>query len=158
MEIDSVAVNSGLKERDKIVEMLHKFLASTFALYLKTLNFHWNVTGPQFHDFHLLFQSQYEELALAIDEMAERIRGLGYFPEGSLKAFAGLSIIEDEPGKLEAMKMIKALLRDHETLICYLRENLPIIEKDHDSVTVDFLVKRLSAHENTTWMLRSIIS
>jgi starvation-inducible DNA-binding protein len=158
VESDTIDINSDLKEREKIVEVLHKLLASTYALYLKTQNFHWNVTGLQFHDFHLLFQSQYEELALAIDEMAERIRGLGFFPEGSFKVFAELSIIDDEPGRLEAMKMIKALLRDQETLIHYLREVQFVVKKCDDEVTVDFLITRLSVHEKTAWMLRSIIS
>ncbi len=158
MEKDSVKVNLGLRDREKIGNVLHKLLASTYALYLKTQNYHWNVTGPQFQTFHLLFQSHYEELAEAIDEMAERMRALGYFPEGSFRAFSKLSFIEEVEGRVEAMQMISSLLNDHETLICYIRENLPFIEKLEDGATADFLNKRLAVHEKTSWMLRSTIS
>ena len=158
METDSVRVNIGLEEREKICNMLHRLLASSYALYLKTQNFHWNVTGPQFQTFHLLFQSQYEELAEAVDEMAERVRALGYFPEGSFTAFAKLSLIADQEGRPAAMKMIEILLADHETLICEMRKNLPFIEKLEDGATADFINKRLAFHEKTAWIFRSILS
>lgn len=158
MDTDSVAVNICLEEREKISNILNKLLASSYALYLKTQNFHWNVTGPQFQTFHLLFQSQYEELAETVDEIAERARALGYFPEGSFTAFAKLSLIADELGRPKAMKMIEVLLGDHETIICFLRENLPFIEKLEDGATADFINKRLAVHEKTAWMFRSILS
>ncbi len=152
---DKIEVNIALKEREKICTILHKLLASTYALYLKTQNYHWNVIGPQFQTFHLLFQGQYEELAEAIDEMAERIRALGYFPEGSFETFSKLSLIKGEFGHPGAMEMIQTLLKDHEALIQYMREHLPFVEEQEDGATADFLNKRLAIHEKASWILRS---
>lgn len=158
MEADTIPVNLSLNQREKICEMLHKLLASTYALYLKTQNYHWNVTGPQFQTFHALFQTQYEELAEAVDEIAERVRALGYFPSGSFESFSKLSLINGEEGHPKAMEMIQNLLTDQETLIQFLREHLPFVEKEEDGATADFINKRLATHEKVAWMLRSTLS
>jgi len=105
-----------------------------------------------------MFQNQYEDLAEAIDEIAERIRALGYFPEGSFEAFAKNTLIEGEKGRPKALEMIKQLLADHETLIQFLREHLPFVEKEEDGATADFINKRLSIHEKVLWILRSTAS
>lgn len=159
MEKDSLELNIHLKENDRkqIAEILQDLLASSYALYLKTQNFHWNVTGPSFPSYHVMFQNQYEELAETIDEIAERIRALGYFPEGSFESFSKRSLIEDEKKVISPTKMIQILLQDHECLIRFLRESLPTVEKFLDGATADFINKRLSAHEKIAWMLRSIL-
>lgn len=146
------------EDREELCCILQKLLASSYTLYLKTQNFHWNVTGPDFHSYHLMFQSQYEELAEAIDEMAERIRALGYFPEGSFESFIKMSLIKGINKLLSSMKMIEVLLHDHETLIGYLREKLPFSEQVEDGATADFINSRLAVHEKTAWMLRSILT
>ncbi|QVL57938.1 MAG: DNA starvation/stationary phase protection protein [Simkaniaceae bacterium] len=158
MECDALNVNIDLPNREKICEILHKLLASSYTLYLKTQNYHWNVTGPHFHALHLLFQSQYEELAISVDEIAERIRALGFFPSGSFEAFKKLTLISEETRFPEATEMLQKLLADHESLIQFLRKNFPIIEGEGDSATADFINKRLEVHEKTSWMLRSTLS
>ena len=146
------------EERAKLCPFLQGLLASSYSLYLKTQNFHWNVTGASFHSYHLMFQDQYEELAEAIDEIAERVRALGYFPEGSFESFAGKSLIQDAKGVSPPIKMVEILLEDHETIICYLRKGLPLAEKVGDGATADFINKRLAVHEKTAWMLRSTVT
>lgn len=160
MEKDQLELKIGLEEKDRAVlcDILQTLLASSYALYLKTQNFHWNVTGPAFPSYHALFQKEYEELAEAIDEMAERIRALGAFPEGSFESFSKGSLISDVQGVLPPLKMIETLLHDQETLICFLREKLPISEKFADGATADFINKRLAVHEKEAWILRSILT
>lgn len=160
MEKDPIELKISLKQSDRetLCDVLQCLLASSYALYLKTQNFHWNVTGPSFQSYHSMFQSQYEELAETIDEVAERIRALGHFPEGSFKGFADLSLLEDANGVITPIEMIKTLLEDHETVICFLRGKLPVAEEFGDGATADFINKRLAIHEKTTWMLRSTIT
>jgi len=160
MNQDIVELHIGLqsKEREDLCAILQGLLASSYALYLKTQNFHWNVTGPAFHSYHLMFQEQYEELAEAIDEVAERIRMLGEFPDGSFESFAKVSLVKCAKKVLPPLEMIEALLRDQETVICYLREKLPYAEKVEDGATADFINKRLAVHEKTAWMLRSTLT
>lgn len=158
MKSDSQSVNIDLPNREKVCEILHQLLASTYTLYLKTQNYHWNVLGPHFQSLHLLFQSQYEALAEAIDEIAERIRALGYFPSGSFEAFKKLTLLEEETGFPKATEMLGKLLADHERLIQFLRHHFPIVEKEEDSATADFINERLTNHEKTAWMLRSTLS
>jgi len=152
-----VDLDLDVKEREQLCNILQVLLASSYCLYLKTQNFHWNVTGPNFHSYHLMFQDQYEELAQAIDEIAERIRALGYFPEGSLASFAKSSLVRDTEGVSPPMRMVEKLLSDHELIIRYLREGLPLAERATDGATADFINKRLAIHEKTAWMLRSIL-
>lgn len=158
MQKEAQPINSGISDTKKVCEVLHTLLASSYMLYLKTQNFHWNVTGPHFAPLHALFQTQYEDLAEAIDEMAERIRSLGFFPEGSFSVFGKLSILKEVTGSpLEAMKMVETLLKDHEALILFMRQHLGEIEELSDGATADFINKRLATHEKFAWMLRSVI-
>jgi len=158
MECDQQPVNIHLPNCEKVCEILHQLLASTYTLYLKTQNYHWNVLGAHFQSLHLLFQSQYEELAESIDEIAERIRALGYFPSGSFESFKKLTVIEEEKGLPKATEMLQKLLTDHERVIQFLRQYFPTVEKEGDSATADFINKRLASHEKTAWMLRSTLS
>ncbi len=160
MENDILDLKIGLekKDRQRLADILHVLLATNYMLYLKTQNFHWNVTGEGFVSFHLLFQNQYEELAKTIDEIAERIRALGFFPEGSFSCFSKLSLIKEAKALLGPMKMMETLLEDCQTLVCFLREKLPIAEELNDGATADFINKRLFVHEKNIWMLRSILT
>ncbi|MCB1072086.1 MAG: DNA starvation/stationary phase protection protein [Chlamydiia bacterium] len=158
MECDKQPVNINLPNREKVCEILHQLLASTYTLYLKTQNYHWNVLGPHFQPLHLLFQTQYEELAESVDEIAERIRALGYFPSGSFESFKKLTFLEEEKGHPKATEMLQKLLEDHEQVIQFLRQHFPMVEKEGDSATADFINKCLATHEKTAWMLRSTLS
>jgi len=142
----------------KLVELLSKFLASTYTLYLKTQNYHWNVTGPLFHTMHVMFEAQYGELALAADEIAERIRALGAVAPGSYSQFSKLTTIKEAPHDVpKAMEMVKDLELSHESLAKQAHEIIEIATSLHDDVTVDMCVSRKGAHEKTAWMLRSVL-
>jgi len=132
-------------------------LADTYTLYLKTHNFHWNVTGPMFQTLHLMFMAQYNESWLAVDLIAERIRSLGYPAPGSYQEFAALTSIEDSNGKVSAKDMIKQLVAGQEAVVRTAREVLPIAEKAGDQPTVDMLSARMEVHEKNAWMLRSLL-
>ena len=150
--------NLGLssKSRDTVGALLARLLADEHVLYVKTRNFHWNVTGLDFGSLHALFESQYTALAETIDEIAERIRMLGAVAPGSMKEFLKLARIDEQPGgKLEAEKMIAALLSDHEAIIRTLREDVEKAGQAGDAGTNDFLVGLLESHEKTAWMLRA---
>jgi len=152
--------NIGIAEADraKIAEGLSRVLADTYTLYLKTHNFHWNVTGPMFNSLHTMFELHYNELALAVDEVAERIRALGHFAPGSYKAFGKLSSIDEAPDQPpEAMAMVKSLAEGHEAVARTAREVFKVVEKAGDEVSVDLLVARMQVHEKTAWMLRSTL-
>ena len=143
-------------QRSKIAEILYGLLASSFTFYLKTQNYHWNLTGKEFYAMHKLFQEQYEELAETIDEMAERIRAMGHFVDGGMAQFKEKSIIDDETDSKKSLeKMIQQQVKDHEALIRYLREHLPVVEGFEDGATADFINKRLAVHEKMAWMFRS---
>lgn len=139
----------------KIADELAHLLADTYALYIKTQNFHWNVTGPNFPALHKLFDDQYNELAEAVDVIAERIRALGSLAPGSFSEFQKLTSIKDENGNLSADKMIQKLLKDHETLAQHANMIFVKAEKAQDQATMDLLIDRMRAHEKTAWMLRS---
>lgn len=147
----------GLDElkRKEICETLSKVLAHTYAIFLKTQNFHWNVTGKEFYALHIMLEKQYEELFEAIDEIAERIRALGGHPEGSFEAFAALSDIKGERQLVSAPEMLKKLVSDHERHVCHMRKHLPFIEEAGDGASADMINKRLAVHEKSAWMLRS---
>jgi starvation-inducible DNA-binding protein len=150
--------NLGLssKSRDTVVSLLARLLADEHVLYVKTRNFHWNVTGLDFGSLHALFETQYNALAETIDEIAERLRSLGGVAPGSMKEFLKLTRLDEQPGgKLEAEKMIAALLSDHEAVVRALREDIKAADKAGDAGTNDFLVGILEAHEKTAWMLRA---
>ena len=145
------------KDREKIAEGLSRLLADTYTLYLKTHYFHWNVTGPMFQTLHLMFETQYNELALAVDAVAERIRSLGYPAPGTYRAYAKLSSIAETDGVPEATAMVRLLVQGHEAVARTARKVFPAAEKASDESTADLLTQRLQVHEKTAWMLRSLL-
>lgn len=145
------------KQRIHIANGLSKLLADTYTLYLKTHNFHWNVTGPMFSTLHTLFETQYTELAIAVDVIAERIRALGVNAPGSYKQFAELSTIKEETGTPSATEMIKQLVAGQEAVTRTARSIFPIVEKSNDEPTADLLTQRMQIHEKNAWMLRSLL-
>jgi starvation-inducible DNA-binding protein len=154
-----MAANLGIKEADrrKIVEGLSRVLADTYTLYLKTHNFHWNVTGPMFQTLHLMFETQYNELALAVDLIAERIRALGYPAPGTYAEYARLSSIKETAGVPKAEKMIELLVEGQEAVARTARSIFPVVDKVNDEPTADLLTQRMQVHEKTAWMLRSLL-
>lgn len=143
---------------ETIVTGLNKLLADTYTLYLKTHNFHWNVTGPHFSSLHLMFEGQYTELALAVDAIAERIRTLGFPAPGSYAAFAKLTTIREETRVPVANDMVAALAADQETIARSIQTLWPAVDDAGDQGTLDLLTQRLSIHEKTAWMLKSSLA
>ena len=153
------SINIGINETDrkKIADGLSRVLADTYTLYLKTHNFHWNVTGPMFQTLHLMFMTQYNEIWMAVDTVAERIRALGFPAPGSYKEFAALTSIKDSSGTISAKEMIKQLVAGQEAVTRTARELLPVAEAAGDQPTVDLLSARMEVHEKNAWMLRSLL-
>jgi starvation-inducible DNA-binding protein len=153
-------INIGIEERDRreIADGLSRLLADTYTLYLKTHNYHWNVTGPMFQTLHLMFETQYGELALAVDLIAERIRALGFPAPGTYADFARLSSIHEEPGVPSAQDMIRKLVDGQESVVRTARSIFPSVEKVNDEPTADLLTQRMQLHEKTAWMLRSLLA
>ncbi len=145
------------KKREEIAGGLSKVLADTYTLYLKTHNFHWNVTGPMFQTLHVMFETQYNELALAVDQIAERIRALGLPAPGTYRQFAALSAIKEDDGVPKAEDMIRRLVEGHETVARTARETFRAAEDANDQPSCDLLTQRMQAHEKTAWMLRSLL-
>lgn len=139
----------------QMTEGLAKLLADTYTLYLKTQNFHWNVTGPLFHSLHKMFEEEYIELAAAVDEIAERIRALGANAPGSFADFLKLTSIKEETGTPIASSMVEKLLADHEIIIAHLQSMMPVAQNMQDEATLDLLITRTEIHQKTAWMLRS---
>ncbi len=154
-----IAIDIGISEesRKEIAEGLSRLLADTYSLYLKTHNFHWNVTGPMFQTLHLMFETHYNELALAVDLIAERIRALGFPAPGTYSDFSKLSSVEETPGVPKAQEMIRLLVQGHETVAKTARSMFPLADKVNDEPTADLLTQRLQVHEMTAWMLRSLL-
>ena len=152
-------INIGINEQDRqeIAQGLSKLLADTYTLYLKTHNFHWNVTGPMFQTLHLMFETQYTELALAVDVIAERIRSLGVYAPGTYRQFAALSSIKEEDGIPKAQDMIRLLVEGQEAVVRTARSLYASVEKANDEATADLLTQRIQLHEKTAWMLRSLL-
>ncbi|PSN18256.1 DNA starvation/stationary phase protection protein [filamentous cyanobacterium CCP5] len=152
-------VDIGISEdsRKAIADGLSRLLADTYTLYLKTHNFHWNVTGPRFQSLHTMFEEQYNELALAVDELAERIRTLGYPAPGTYSEYAQLSSIEETSGVPDAEDMLRLLVEGNEAVVRTARSIIPIAEEATDEATIDMVVTRMEVHEKTAWMLRSSI-
>ena len=144
-------------KREEIAGGLSRVLADTYTLYLKTHNFHWNVTGPMFQTLHLMFETQYNELALAVDLVAERIRALGHVAPGTYKKFVELSSIQEDEGVPKAQDMIKRLVEAHETVARTAREVFKSADEANDQPTCDLLTQRMQVHEKTAWMLRSLL-
>lgn len=145
------------KHREEIAKGLSRLLADTYTLYLKTHNFHWNVTGPMFQTLHTMFEGQYNELALAVDEIAERIRALGVKAPGTYAEFLKLSSIKESQGDLSANQMIAELVAGQEAVVRTARGIFPIVDESHDQPTADLLTRRMHDHEKTAWMLRSML-
>jgi starvation-inducible DNA-binding protein len=152
-------INIGIPEpqRDEIAKGLSRFLADSFTLYLKTHQFHWNVTGPMFNTLHTMFQEQYTELWNSIDDIAERIRALDEYAPGSYQEFAKLTGITEAHGQTQAKEMIAQLLDGHEAVARTARSVFPAAEKGNDEATLDLLTQRIQVHEKTAWMLRSLL-
>lgn len=152
-------INIGMtsEQRETIAEGLSKVLADSYSLYIKTHNYHWNVTGPMFNTLHLMFEGQYTELATAVDEIAERIRALGHIAPGSYKEFNELTSIKDGDGKSDAKTMIRELVEGQETVARTCRELFPAVEEASDEPTADLLTVRMQTHEKNAWMLRSLL-
>jgi starvation-inducible DNA-binding protein len=144
-------------DRKEITDGLSHLLADTYTLYLKTHNFHWNVTGPMFNTLHLMFEGQYNELALAVDVIAERIRALGTFAPGSYAEYVKLASVKEAKGVPNAEDMIRELVEGQETVCRTARALMPVAEKANDEPTADLLTQRLQIHEKTAWMLRSML-
>ena len=151
--------NIGIEKTDRkaVATGLTRLLADTYTLYLKTHNFHWNVKGKMFQTLHTMFETQYTELAEAVDVIAERIRALGETAPGSYSAFGELSQIKDATGTESADAMILQLVEGQESVIRTAREIFPTAEKAVDEVTCDLLTQRMQIHEKTAWMLRSLL-
>jgi starvation-inducible DNA-binding protein len=152
-------IDIGISEKDRrtIADGLSRLLADNYSLYLKTHNFHWNVTGPMFQTLHVMFMEQYNELWIALDQIAERIRALGFPAPGTNSEFARLTSIGETAGVPEAREMVRLLVQGHEAVARTARKAFPAVEKANDQPTMDLLTQRLQVHEKTAWMLRSLL-
>ena len=144
-------------QRKAIAKGLSHLLADEYTLYLKTHNFHWNVTGPMFNTLHLMFETHYNEAALAVDLVAERIRALGFPAPGTYKQYVALSSIDETEGVPEALEMVRQLVKGHEACARTARSVFPAADAADDQPTADLLTQRMQAHEKTAWMLRSLL-
>ncbi len=153
-------INIGISEpqREEIAQGLARLLADSYTLYLKTHNFHWNVTGPMFNTLHTMFEGQYVELATAVDEIAERIRALGVAAPGSYRQFGELTSITEETGVPDAKEMIAQLVEGQEAIVRTARSVFPHAEAANDEPTADLLTQRMQVHEKNAWMLRSMLA
>jgi len=145
------------KDRKKIADGLSHLLADTYTLYLKTHYFHWNVTGPMFNTLHLMFEQQYNELALAVDVIAERIRSLDFYAPGTYREFAKMATIKETDSVPKAEDMIRELVAGHEAVVRTARSVFPAADEAADEASADLLTQRLQLHEKTAWMLRSLL-
>ncbi|MGI9236991.1 MAG: Dps family protein [Woeseiaceae bacterium] len=153
-------LNTGINKEDRevIAAGLSRLLADSYTLYLKTHNYHWNVTGPQFNTLHLMFEGQYSELAVAVDEIAERIRALGIKAPGSYREYAELTEIAEGNGGETAEEMIRQLAIGQETVVRTARAVFPGADAANDEPTADLLTQRMQLHEKNAWMLRSMLA
>jgi starvation-inducible DNA-binding protein len=145
------------KERAAIAAGLSRLLADNYTLYLKTHNFHWNVTGPMFNTLHLMFETQYNELWLANDQIAERIRSLGYPAPGTYAEYVKLASVKETPGQPKAEDMVRLLVEGNEAVVRTARSVFPVVDKAGDEPTADLLTQRMQIHEKNAWMLRSLL-
>ena len=154
-------VNTGISEQNRqgVVDILHGLLADEYVLYTKTRNYHWNVVGPHFNDYHKVFEEQYGGLSDDVDDIAERIRSLGYKTAASLSEFQKNSQLEEHPGEHpDAISMASNLLSDHEAIIRTIREKISDVgAKFGDAGTEDFIIGLMEKHEKTAWMIRSML-
>lgn len=152
-------IDIGISEpqRKAIAEGLSRLLADTYTLYLTTHNFHWNVTGPMFNTLHLMFETQYTELALAVDLIAERIRALGFPAPGTYSAYAKLTSLREPQGVPNATEMIQQLVAGQEAVVRTARATFPLVDEAGDEPSADLLTQRMQVHEKNAWMLRSML-
>ena len=153
----TIDIGIGKAQREAIARGLSRLLADEYTLYLKTHNFHWNVTGPMFNTLHLMFEQHYTEAALAVDLVAERIRALGHRAPGTYGQYAALSSIAEDEGVPAAMEMVRLLVKGHEACVKTAREVFPVAEDANDQPSCDLLTQRMQLHEKTAWMLRSLL-
>ena len=156
----NIDIGIGAGDRKKIADGLSHFLADSYTLYLKTHNFHWNVTGPMFNALHTMFETQYTEQWTALDETAERIRALGFNAPGSYREFVALSSIAEEPGLTHSAdwhEMVRQLVVGNEAVCRTARKVLKVADDASDDPSVDLLTQRLQTHEKYAWMLRSLL-
>lgn len=154
-----MSIDNGIdaETRGRITEGLSRLLADTYTLYLKTHNYHWNVTGPMFQTLHLMFEAQYTELALAVDLIAERIRALGAKAPGSYAEFSRLTSIPEGLSAASATDMVRDLVAGQEAVVRTARALFPVVDSAHDEPSADLLTQRMQIHEKTAWMLRSLL-
>ena len=152
-------IDIGINETDRheIAAGLSRLLADSYTLYLQTHNFHWNVTGPMFQTLHVMFEEHYTELALAVDQIAERIRALGMDAPGTYSDFLRLSTIQEVTGVPKASEMIGILVQGHEAVCRTARSIFPVVENASDEASADLMTQRIQLHEKTAWMLRSLL-
>ena len=155
----TTTIDIGIPEaqRVEIAAGLSRLLGDTYALYLQTHNYHWNVTGPMFQTLHLMFETQYNELALAVDAIAERIRALGARAPGTYRELSALTVIEEDTDEPNATEMIRRLVKGQEAVARTAREVFAIASDANDQPSADLLTQRLQVHEKTAWMLRSLL-
>jgi starvation-inducible DNA-binding protein len=156
-KVQTMDIGIDAAARKAIIEKLSRLLADSYTLYLKTHNFHWNVTGPLFRELHLRFEEQYNELAIAVDLIAERVRTLGAPAPGTYKEFQKLTQLKEPEGVPEAVEMIGELTADHEAITRSIREALSVVQEADDDSTDSLLADRLAVHEKTAWMLRTML-
>ena len=160
MSKKNTVIDIGISEKDRaaIADGLSHLLADTYTLYLTTHNFHWNVTGVMFNTLHVMFMGQYTELWNAVDPIAERIRSLGHIAPGGYAAFSKLASLPDMPAQPpKALEMVKILAQGHEAVARTARQLFPCVDKASDEPTADLLTQRIAIHEQTAWMLRSLL-
>ena len=158
MSLEQIDIGISDEDRAEIAHGLSRLLADSYTLYLKTHKYHWNVTGPMFQTLHLMFETQYTELALAVDLIAERIRALGAKAPGSYREFAELSSIPEDEDQPDAHEMIRRLVAGQESVARTARSVFPVADRASDEPTADLLTQRLQVHEKTAWMLRSLLA
>ena len=158
LKTDTLSIGISEEHREAIAKGLSVVLADSYMLYLKSHNYHWNVTGPMFHTLHIQFEEHYTELATAIDMIAERIRAIGYRAPGTFREFVILSTITEDENIPDAQQMIRNLTEDHETVMRSARKVLEVCSEAADEASLDLMTQRLSVHSKTAWMLRSQLS
>lgn len=158
--VNAMPIDIGIGENDRqqIAQGLSRMLADTYTLYLKSHNFHWNVTGPMFQTLHLMFEQQYTELATAVDLIAERIRALGFPAPATYSQFSSLTSIAEPEGTPNAQGMIRELVEGQEACVRTARAVFPVADAANDQPTADLLTERMQVHEKTAWMLRSLLA
>jgi starvation-inducible DNA-binding protein len=156
--MSNIDIGINQQDREAIADHLKSLLADSYTLYLQTHNFHWNVTGPMFHQLHLMFEQHYTELAIAVDDVAERIRSLDVAAPGTYAAFSRLSSIKEVDGVPSAEEMVTLLTKGHEQVVKTCRQALLVAQKADDESSAALISDRMRIHEKTAWMLRALIA